>query len=375
NVLAAQTVVVAGSGGWQANLNVAAVPGSFGRITAFATSPSDGSVVASASVNVTYGQLTQGGGTTTTLLQINVPQDEAVLNLNAPVTISGIGTGLFEGTVIVRVLDFEGNVLAEQPTTSPQGNWSLSLTLPAAPGTRGIIYAYSPSPLDGSPQVVDAVNVVFGPAQTGPFVTLSSPLPYALLDVETFKVSGRGGGLFEGNVIVRALDSAGNVLVEQPTTLNAAQVGGEGEWEALLTVEVDPGTRGVIEASSTSPADGSVIALARVPVTFGLPDPNMPFVHIVSPLPGSPLTAELGAAVRGYAGSLPTDTVTVQIIDAQGNILASRSAAVDAQSGLWLAPLTLAEVQAETSGRLVAFASGPNGTVVASDGFPIQFAE
>jgi LysM repeat protein len=369
NVLAAQTVVV-GANRWQANLSIAAAPGTTGRITAFATSPTTGSVLASASINVTYGQTrpTEPG------LEITSPQDDAALNTAAPVSISGTGSGLFENTVNVRVLDNEGNVLAEQPAlVNPQGNWSLSVNIPVT-GTRGMIYAYSTSPDDGGVLLADAVNVIFGPAQPGPFVTIDDPLPYTILDPEAVMVSGRGGGLFEGNVVVRLLDSAGNVLVEEPTTLNAAEVGGEGEWAVALSLDTAPGSRGMIEASSDSPEDGSIVALARIPVIFGLPDLNTPSVLIISPLPGTQVTAEGGVTVSGYATSLSGSPITVQIIDSEGNILASRSASIDSETGVWQIPLTLVAVEAGTTGRLVAFASGPGGNVIASDGFPLAFA-
>ncbi|HLV36135.1 MAG TPA: Gmad2 immunoglobulin-like domain-containing protein [Spirillospora sp.] len=368
NVLAAQTVVV-GANRWQANLSIAAAPGTTGRITAFATSPTTGSVVASASINVTYGQAqpTEPG------LEITSPQDDAALNTAAPVSISGTGSGLFENTVNVRVLDNEGNVLAEQPAlVNPQGNWSLSVNIPVT-GTRGMIYAYSTSPDDGGVLLADAVNVIFGPAQPGPFVTIDDPLPYTILDPQAVMVSGRGGALFEGNVVVRLLDSAGNVLAEEPTTLDAAEVGGEGEWAVALSLDTVPGSRGMIEASSESPADGSIVALARIPVIFGLPDPNTPSVLIISPLPGTQVTAEGGVTVSGYAVSLSGSPITVQIIDSEGNILASRSASIDSETGVWQVPLTLVAVEAGTTGRLVAFASGPGGNVIASDGFPLAF--
>jgi hypothetical protein len=371
NVLAAQTVVVSGTN-WQANLTVGVTPGTTGRIAAFATSPQTGSVIASASVNVTYGTAPVGTPGEP-LLQINLPLPDAALNTAIPVVIGGIGANLFEGNVVVRVLDNLGGILAEQPATlDALGNWTLNLMLSVQTGTRGTIYAYSPSAEDGSVIVADAVNVVFGAAQPGPFVTITEPLPYTTLDPDMVILRGRGGALFEGNVVVRALDSAGNILIELPTTVNAADVGGEGDWEISLNVPVRPGTRGTLEAYAISPADGSIAARARVPVTFGQPDPAAPFVRIVAPLPGAPVTAAQGAAVSGYAGG--ASEITVQIIDANGSIYASRSLPVDPETGLWQTALTLVAVEPGTGGRLIAFASGAGGTVIASDGFDIIFA-
>ncbi len=372
NVLAAQTVVVSG-GRWQANLAIAATPGTQGRITAFATSPTNGSVIASASISVTYGQPQPAEAA----LVITSPTENAVLNPAAPITISGTGSGLFENNVIARALDNEGRVLAEQPATIPAGQsiWSLNLNIPAPAGTRGVVYAYSVSPVDGSVVLADAVNVLFGAAASPTFVTITDPLPYSTInDPASFKVSGMGGGLFENNVVVRALDSAGNVLVEQPTIAVTNEVGGSGPWEITLNIVVAPGTRGALEAYSTSAEDGSINALARIPVIFGQPEPGQPFVLITAPLPNSPVTAERGVVASGYASGLTTSDVTVQIIDAAGNILASRTAPVDSETGVWQAPLTLVSVEPGTTGRMIVYASGAGGAVIASDSFEIAFA-
>lgn len=371
NVLAAQTVVVSG-GRWQANLAIATIPGTQGRITAFATSPTNGSVIASASISVTYGQPQP----TEPSLVITSPAENAALNTAAPITVSGTGSGLFENSLILRVLDNEGRVLLEQPATIPAGQtvWSINVNIPALSGTRGVLYAYSVSPVDGSVVLADAVNVIFGAAASPTFVTISDPLPYStIVDPASFKVSGQGGGLFENNVVVRALDSAGNVLAEEPTIAMTNEVGGTGPWEITLSLNVTPGTRGVIEAFSTSAEDGSINALARIPVLFGQPEPGGPFVLISAPLPNSPITVERGAAVTGYAGGLPVNNVTVQIIDAAGSILASRTVTVDSETGLWEAPLTLVAIEVGTTGRLIAYASGEGGAVVASDSFEIVF--
>jgi hypothetical protein len=61
-----------------------------------------------------------------------------------------------------------------------------------------------------------------------------------------------GGGLFEGNVVVRALNNQNQVLAEQATIIQApdAGTGGSGPWAVMLTVNVPPGTAGRITASS-----------------------------------------------------------------------------------------------------------------------------
>lgn len=375
NVLAAQTVVVNNTL-WQASLTVGVAPGTAGRITAFTTASGSSNILASASVNVTYGQGQAQPPSGEPVLEITSPQDGAALNIAGPVSISGTGEGLFEGGLIVRLLDNTGRVLIEQPTTlASDGTWTIELPVDVPTGTRGTIYAYAISPVDGGVIAADAVNIVYGPAAAGPFVTISDPLPYSLLETGIISVSGRGGGLFENGLVVRALDSSGNVLALEPTTTNAAQVGGQGDWTVELDLSgVTPGSRGIIEALAESAEDGSIVALAQVSVMFGLPDGSTPFIHIMNPLPGTPVTAERGVVAGGYAGALPVDSITVQLIDGNGNILASRAVSIAEGTGAWSAELALADVEPGSIGRLVAFASGEGGAVVARDGFEIVFA-
>jgi putative lipoprotein len=110
------------------------------------------------------------------------------------------------------------------------------------------------------------------PPPAGAFITIMEPAQTAALDITSpIKVAGEGGGLFEGNVVVQALDTNGNVLVQQPTIIDApdAGVGGAGPWSVELTIVADPGTAGQIYAFSPSPETGEAMASANVEVTYG----------------------------------------------------------------------------------------------------------
>jgi LysM repeat protein len=100
----------------------------------------------------------------------------------------------------------------------------------------------------------------------GPYVSITSPPPGATL-ASTFTVSGKGAGLYEGNVVVTAKDSAGRVLAQRATTLQGPNVGvgGEGTWTTSLTVNVPSTTNGGIEA--TSPGTPTPV-MAGVSVVF-----------------------------------------------------------------------------------------------------------
>lgn len=117
------------------------------------------------------------------------------------------------------------------------------------------------------------------------------PVPGSVLQ-PTFTASGTGGGLFEGNLVVRAQTVAGAVLAERPTTLQGPSVGtgGSGTWQVSLTVNVAGGTQGFIVAF----APGSPTVLDYVPVTYGsAPQPPStktfaPGECVIQGMPGAP---------------------------------------------------------------------------------------
>lgn len=89
--------------------------------------------------------------------------------------------------------------------------------------------------------------------------------------------------------MVQALDRNGNVLAEQPTTIDApdAVTGGQGPWSVQLDIDTEPGMAGRIRAYSPSPADNSVMAEAAINVIFGQAEaPGPPTAQISGPTQG-----------------------------------------------------------------------------------------
>ena len=128
------------------------------------------------------------------------------------------------------------------------------------------------------------------PEVVEPYIEILEPAPGAVLDIsEPVVVKGNGGALFEGNVVVQALDEAGNVVAEEPTTISSpdAGTGGEGPWEVAQEVNTKTGTVGTIRAFSTSPADGSVTAADIVSVQYGEAEIVESYINIAEPADGS----------------------------------------------------------------------------------------
>ncbi len=116
------------------------------------------------------------------------------------------------------------------------------------------------------------VNTSAQPTQPAVFITITEPAPGTNLDlIWAVSVKGEAGGLFEGNVVVQALDAAGNVLTQQPTIIETpdAGTGGSGSWSVNLNIHAPAGSQGQIVAFSTSPVDGSWVAEDKIEVGYG----------------------------------------------------------------------------------------------------------
>jgi hypothetical protein len=214
------------------------------------------------------------------MIAITEPDQGQVVDISRAVKVQGKGVGLTEGNVVIEAVDWQDNVLDRQPTTlqgpdvgtGGEGTWSVELTIKVEPGTAGTIRAYSPSPADGSIIAEDSVEVSLGqtPAVEA-YIKIETPSQGTTLEVSSpIRVSGTGAGLPEGNLVVVAVDESGDVLAEQPVTLQGPDVGtgGAGTWSVELAVPASGQTPGYIAAFSTSPKQRDFVATDHVQVTF-----------------------------------------------------------------------------------------------------------
>lgn len=327
-------------------------------------------------------------------IEIDQPEEGAVLDVPQPVNINGTAGGLFEGNLVVQALDQDGNVLAQQPTTidaldagtGGAGPWSVELVVPVKPGSPGHIYAFSLSPDDGSILASADIEVTFGEeVAIESYIEISEPQAGVALDAtKPIMVSGTGGGLIEGNVVVEARDADGNVLAQEATTVDSpdAGTGGEGPWSVELTIQVQGEVPAQIHAFSPSPADGSIVASSSVDVTLsGETIAVESYITIDEPQDGSVLDISNPVTVSGMGGGLFEGNVVVEALDANGNVLVQDATILDSPDagiggeGSWSIQLTL-EVTPGTTGRVRAFSPSPvDGSDMASDQVEVTYGE
>ena len=105
--------------------------------------------------------------------------------------------------------------------------------------------------------ILSSTGVFERQSASSAFITITDPFQGAVLDTTSFiTVAGQAAGLFEGSLVIQALNAAGDVLVQQSTIIASpeAGTGGQGSWTVDLAIAAPPGTQGRILAYSTSPA-------------------------------------------------------------------------------------------------------------------------
>jgi len=317
---------------------------------------------------------------TVAYIKIDEPAPGAVLDISRPIEVNGRGGALPEGNVVVQVLGRDDNVLAQEATTiqapdagsGGEGPWSVQLVVETEPGMAGTIYAFSRSPDSGHLVAKDAVKVSLGQTKPKPkptYIQIEEPAQGATLPLDQLTtVRGMGGGLPEGNVVVQVLDRDGNVLAQEPTTIQApdAGSGGEGPWSVQLIVEAEPGTAGQVRAFSKSPADSSLIAEDNVEVSLGQTEPQPTYLEIDTPAEGAAVDTSQPVEVSGRGAGLPEGNVVVQARDAAGNVLAQVPTILRGRdvgsggAGTWSIELIVG-APGSSSGQIVAFSPSPIG--------------
>ena len=318
-------------------------------------------------------------------LAIEAPAPAASVGINSRVLVTGTARDITPGNIYVRALDNQGTVLDEargEVVSGPDldGAWTWEVELsPHDPafGTRGMLFAYALSGVDASIVTHAVQPVVFGRrAENEPFITISTPDPYVGLDLDAgITVTGTAAALFEGNVVVQALNPQGDVLGGAIAVAAGESPGMEADWAVELTLDEEYVGRGEIVAFSPSPVDDSREAMATVDVTFGNPADRASFLTIVYPLPNSELTSGTETvALTGYGGGIFADSVSLLVMDEDRSILFSLPVEIDPVTGFWSMIAGIdPEIDQDRDLDVQAVASSPvDGSIVASDRLHIR---
>lgn len=168
--------------------------------------------------------------------------------------------------------------------------------------------AATPSPNDEETAVAgDRTITLSGPAAG---TTISSPVT----------VKGETNYWpFEANLVGQVKDANGNIIGVAPITVQAPDIGQGGPFEGQITFD-GPATEqeGTIEIFEASAKDGSIVAMASVPVQLAASEQGG--LQIDAPVDGQDITLPLHIAIRI---SPPVNQLAVRLVYSNGTELES----------------------------------------------------
>lgn len=188
--------------------------------------------------------------------------------------------------------------------------------------------------------------------EPGPGSQVTSPI----------RVAGIADPTFEQNLVVRIVLDDGTELTEVPTTIQA-EAGQRGPFEAEVPVNLDMQRNIFIQVYAASARDGGVTHLSSTGVIFSpggpedirIQEPQPEQIVIFQPQNGGTVTGGM-AHVEGFALASFEQTLLVEILDADGNVIGSEAVIVQApdlgQPGPFSADIAYT-VTASAPGRVV----------------------
>jgi hypothetical protein len=241
------------------------------------------------------------------------------------------------------------------PTDTPQPT-----DTPAATPTPEATDTPAPSPTPpatDTPAVTPTVDVIDQPEeifirQPGPGSRVTSPVT----------VAGMADSTFEQNLVITIIFDDGTELLTVPTTIQS-ELGQRGPYSIDIDFEVSEERQAFIQVYSTSARDGGITHLNSVGVTLapsGAEDIRMVDEHperltILQPQNASTVSGGV-VQVEGFGLASFEQTLVIEVLDEDGNVLASTPVMVDAPDlgmpGPFSAELTYA-VSASMPGRVV----------------------
>ncbi|MBE0411735.1 MAG: hypothetical protein IBX69_18565 [Anaerolineales bacterium] len=202
--------------------------------------------------------------------------------VTSPIHISGEADPTFEQTLVVHVLDANGDVLAEEPTTiqadlGERGPYELDLHLDLDTEENIFIQVFDVSARDDNIIHLSSVVVTFSP--DGPedifvrepyreVISIIQPQMGEVISGGSLNVHGFGLASFEQTLVVEVQDEEGDVIAQEPVIVDSPEWGIPGFFQVDIAYSVTYAQPGRIVVRDISPAHGDNVHLTSVEVTL-----------------------------------------------------------------------------------------------------------
>jgi hypothetical protein len=225
---------------------------------------------------------------------IHIQSPGPLSEITSPVLVEGISGPTFEQTIIVKITDINGNVLALQPTTigadvGQAGPFSVAVDFLISSDQPGRISVYDESARDGGLVHLASVPVTLLASGTPNITAAPSSFENIAIFSPTFLEEVSGGVLvvsgyseyyFEANLSVTICGSwsggaphpicgtVDNVIAEGYAMIDSPDMGIPGPFSGTITYNVLPQTRARVVVFASSMMDGMIEHLSSVEVVL-----------------------------------------------------------------------------------------------------------
>lgn len=243
-------------------------------------------------------------------LTIDSPANGAAIANQTPEV---VGTTAPNETVAVTVTDAQGNVIQSlNVTADAQGNWRFNVM---TTGDGDYVVNATVTNQAGTSSMA---STNFTIDTTSPPLTITSPVTNTITNDNTPAIAGTSDA--GATVDIEIKDSNGQVV----QTINDVPVNAQGMWQVdAMTL---PDGDYTIEVTAKDGAGNTQSGSVNVAV-----DTVAPSVAITAPMDNSTASTR---QVNITGTSDPSQSVTVEVLDAQGNVIQTRTILADAQ-GAW----------------------------------------
>lgn len=215
-------------------------------------------------------------------------------SVSSPVRVSGEADPTFEQTLVIKITDASGKVLATRPTTiqslgAVRGPFDEQVPFTVTADMPGRISVYATSARDGGLVHLASADVtlksgccsepIAGQLHNETHI-IQSPAPQATVSGGHLHVSGFSDYVFESQLSLALCGAGGagtpddvcgtadNVLATGTAQLSAPDVGQAGPFAGDLAYQVNAAVSARLVVFSRSARDGGIVHLSTVPVTL-----------------------------------------------------------------------------------------------------------
>jgi hypothetical protein len=201
--------------------------------------------------------------------------------LVSPLHLAGMADSTFEQVLTIRLVSFEGGLLAElapvmiQSEMGQRGPFSADLAFSIDREQNALIQVLAHSPRDGGVTHLSSVGVTLLPGGAAqirtrePYteqISISQPQPGATVSGGLLHIEGVGIPTFEGTLVVQLYGEEGNLLASEPLIVNAPDMGLPGDFTLDLPYSAAAEGPGRVVVSDPSPAFDGLNHLASVEI-------------------------------------------------------------------------------------------------------------